>query len=288
MTEERGRRPSDLPGDLVREREAFLRSFLKKGFELAEELLAENAELRSEIEHLRERSAQLRAALQADGGVRELLDRIESLERERRAFAEESTERAMRLRTVDARFAELERELGDLANLYVAAFQLHQSLSPRHVLRHILDTCGQLVGSRATVVYVVDRARSVAVPVAWDGVGETLPTEVALGDGPIGESCLTGIARIREHPEAVDQEPAAVIPLQVEGKPVGAIAILSWLPQKSAWAAVDHQLFQLLGTHAGHALVGANLYTGSGLDPLDALRGLEANARRRAPSPDAE
>ena len=72
MADDRTRRPSDLPGDLVREREAFVRSFLKKGFELTEELLVENTGLRGEIARVRDENARLRAAVASSEAIRDL------------------------------------------------------------------------------------------------------------------------------------------------------------------------------------------------------------------------
>ena len=42
-------RASDMPMDLRKERESFVRTYLKRGVELTEELLGENEELRGEI-----------------------------------------------------------------------------------------------------------------------------------------------------------------------------------------------------------------------------------------------
>ena len=48
----RERPASDKPLDLIKERDAFVRSFLKKGVEYTEQLLRENHQLRRELEQL--------------------------------------------------------------------------------------------------------------------------------------------------------------------------------------------------------------------------------------------
>jgi GAF domain-containing protein len=54
--------------------------------------------------------------------------------------------------------------------------------------------------------------------------------------------------------------PAAVIPLVVDERVVGVIAIFSTLAQKTRFDAVDFELFRLLGQQAAAALVSASLF----------------------------
>ena len=56
------------------------------------------------------------------------------------------------------------------------------------------------------------------------------------------------------------QRPAAIIPLTVDEKTVGVIAIFSTLAQKKRFDTVDFELFKLLGQHAAAALVSASLF----------------------------
>jgi hypothetical protein len=51
------------------------------------------------------------------------------------------------------------------------------------------------------------------------------------------------------------QDPPAVIPLSVDDRVVGTIAIFSTLAQKNKFDQVDFELFKLLGQHAAQALV---------------------------------
>jgi hypothetical protein len=281
MADERqggNRAASDLPVDLSKERETFVRSFLKKGVELTEQLLRENNELREQMARLQENNARLAAQVASDDAIRELLITIEKLEREKRHLLDRSEALVTKKREDEDRYSEIEREVNDLANLYVASFQLHASLSPRRVLRHVLDMLGQLVGAYSFAVYIVLNDKAVCV--AQENVTERL-YPVGLGDGPIGEACLTGIAKVPEklNPGTV-ADPMVIIPIIVEGRPVGVISIISVLAQKQAWASVDQELFKLLGAHAGPAIVAANLFS-SVANTQEAFRGLMDNLRKR-------
>ena len=265
---------SDVPLDLTQEREAFLRTFMRKGVELTEELLSENEELRQELAAVRDVNARLRAQVASDDAIRDLLRTVDHLEAEKRGLLDRSQQLEADRRGDEGRYEEIEQELNDLANLYIASYQLHASLSVRRVVRHLKDTLGQLVGAEAFLIYVVDPVRSKVVPIGHEGVPASVVRGLDLGEGPTGEACLTGIPRIRE--ELVDgsvDNPLAVIPLVADGRPVGAITIVGLLVQKTGWASVDRELFNLLGAHAGTALIAANLYAASE-GPVPALRGV--------------
>lgn len=271
--DKREKRASDVPLDLIKERDAFVRSFLKKGVEYTEQLLRENGELREELDQLRDDNMSLRAQVASDDAIRELLSTVDELRKERDRLVKRSKKLEGAEKENEGRQRQIEQEINDLANLYVAGFQLHASLSPRRVVRHVCDMLGQLVGAEAFVVYLVDESKQV-VPLAHEGLEEA-PSPLDHGEGAVGEAILTKLPNIRErdlHGGSID-DPVAVIPLTAEGRAVGAISVVRVLEQKNEWANVDHELFQLIGHQAAVAMIAANLYdTDKG--PLEALRGL--------------
>lgn len=266
-------RPSDVPVEMIREREAFVKNVLKKGMEYTEELIHENRALRDELEAVKAEAEQLRAQLASDDAIRDFVKTIEKLEAERKSLLKKSTVLEQTEKQHATRQREIEQEINDLANLYVANFQLHASFSLRRVVRHLCDMVGQLVGAEAFVIYLVQGEE--VVPIASEHVPEDRLVTHTLGSGPVGEACLTGLKRIRETDLADDRpdDPVAVIPLLADGKPVGAAEIHRMLEQKEGWASVDHELFELLGAQAGTALIAATLYDGE-KGPVAALAGL--------------
>lgn len=274
--ETREDRESDVPTDLVKEREQFVRNFLQKGVEFTEQILHENAELRHEIAELRNDNARLRAQVASDDAIRDLLRTVEGLEREKNSLLAKSSELEQTQREDELRFVQVENELNDLANLYIASTELHSSLSVRRVVRHLRDLVEQLVGASGFAIYVLGQAGHEAVPIGSHGLGNIEPQTVAVGEGPVGDACLTGVPRIRSEGRldcGSFEDPVAVIPMLVDGRAVGAICIVSMLAQKSGWASVDRELFSLLGRQAGKALIAANLYDKE-KGPVAALAGL--------------
>jgi hypothetical protein len=280
---DRERRTSDFPADLTREREVFVRQFLRKGVELTESLLEENRDLHEQLAKARDENARFRAQIASDDAIRDLLRKIEQLEEDRRQLLARSDQLEQSSRQNASRSNEMEQELNDLANLYIASSHLHSTLSVRGVIRHLGELLQQLMGAEQFVIFLMDHVGQVARPLLiqeLDGV-----TDVASGDGPIGLAMTTGMPRIKEDPPLSPgslEDPLAIIPMTVRDVSVGAIVVVSVLGQKERWAAVDRALFDFLGSHAATALIAANQYTTGGQDPRTALEGIE---RHLSPPP---
>jgi hypothetical protein len=287
MTEKKGRgsRRSDRPDQVVaaelkEKRDAFLQTFFKRGAELTDELVSENGRLRDKMSKLEAENAALKTQLASDSAIRDCLKKIDELEREKARLLSTVHEQE----EITNRFAEIEAELESFANLYVASFQLHQSLRLRTVVRHIRELLVQLVGARSLAVYFADEEAHRLAPIAAEGVDiEALPT-LELGDGATNEpldpvsavierAFLTGVPHVAEG--EVTSRPVACLPMKVEDRTVGAIVVYDLLAQKPALVTVDRELFKLLGAHAGATIFAAYLYT-SGDTRLPAPESLRA------------
>jgi hypothetical protein len=279
MTEKKGlgSRRSDRPtqvvaAELKEKRDAFLQTFFKRGAELTDELVSENRRLREQIGGLEIENAALKTQLASDNAIRDLLRKIDELEREKARLLSTVHQQE----EITNRFAEIEAELESFANLYVASFQLHSSLRVRAVVRNVKELLEQLVGVRSMGIYFVDEADKGGrrlVPIASGGVDlATLPS-IGLEEGRRGggagldpvvalveRTYLTGVPHIAEG-EMLASSPQACIPLQFEDRFVGAIVVYSLLEQKKRFITVDRELFKLVGAHAGGALVAAHYWS---------------------------
>lgn len=272
-------RASDIPPDLQKERETFVRTFLKRGVEITEELIRENQELRQDLDQLRHENARLRAQIASEDAIRDLLSTVETLEKERKSLLSRSEELQLSKQTHEDRYAQLEQELNDLASLYVASNQLNGTLALRRVVRHIQELLEQLIGAKSFVVYVLQENRQL-VPIASQGLDESALGPVTVGEGRIGDAVLTGLVFVEPDAtvEGTIRQPLAAIPLMADGQPVGAIAVVQLFEQKRGWASVDEELFKLLGAQASTALIAASLYTVEE-GPLAALAGIQDKLR---------
>jgi hypothetical protein len=278
----RGSRRSDAPAAVVAEelkqkRDAFLHTFFKRGAELTEELVGENRRLREQMAALEEENAALRTQLASDKAIRDLLSKIDQLEREKARLLSAVHQQA----EITHRVHEIEAELESFANLYVASFQLHSSLRVRTVVRNVKELLVQLVGVRSLSIYLANQDDSYLLPIVSEGVDlATLPKirlREALTSEPVEATVertyLTGVPHIAEGD--VDAPPAACIPLQIEDRLMGVIVVYTLLLHKKRFVTVDRELFKLLGAHAGGAIVSAHLFDGQ-IPSAEVLRELFA------------
>jgi putative methionine-R-sulfoxide reductase with GAF domain len=253
---------SDAPGpDLRDERDQFLRKFTR-GSKLTEEFLREVEQLQERVRQLEAENAGLRAKVEADAAIRDLLAKIELLETEKR----ELLSRFHRVEAVNSEFTarvqEVESEFANLANLFVASNQLHSSLSPRGVTRRIKEVLAQLVGAERYCMYLANSDSTELIPIAYEGVAGSALTPVKIAESELGQALVKGTASVSDNDptQGSVERPAAIIPLSVDEKTVGVIAIFSTLAQKKRFDTVDFELFKLLGQHAAAALVSASLF----------------------------
>lgn len=248
------------PPDLLRERDQFLQNF---GGKLTEEFVHEYQALRGRLRELEQENAALRAKVETDAAVRELLTKIDQLEREKRELLSRFSEAQAATTQFSARFEEVELQFANLANLFVASNQLHSSLSPRGVTRRIKEVLAQLVGAERYCVYLANADGTELVPIASEGVPGDRLVNVRVATSRIGEVYRTGEAQIEEEGDPSQgsmEAPAAVVPLSLDDRVVGVIAIFATLAQKTKFDAIDFELFKLLVQHAAAALVSASLF----------------------------
>jgi hypothetical protein len=209
-----------------------LLALLKKSQAFAENMLQENEQLRLRLAATQER---MQAAESERNGLR---DRIDAVQYESNANLE--------------RFQEIDEELNTLANLHVATWQMHSSMRLSEVVNVMVEIGVNLIGANEIVVYLLDEERRRLLPVlerATEGA-----TEIGLGEGLIGGAVEAG--RVLVEWGAV---PPVILPLRYGTRPLGAVVIKSWLPQKTSVTNLDAQLFTLLCEQGATALFAAYL-----------------------------
>ena len=247
------------------ERGAAVLSIFQRGAEFTKQILAENERLRDQLAEVESRQQTAAQSPEEWEKLRlELGDKIVSLEDEKQSILEqlEATERENH--QFAERYLEIEEENNNLANLYVASYQLHSTLDAGEVLKVILEIVINLVGAEIFAVYVHDEKTNQLTAVAAEGKHAEEFPKIALGEGFVGESVQSGEVASTEIPEHDGAEdPIVCIPLQVDGRPVGAIVIYSLLQQKTGFSDLDHELFTLLAGHAATAIFASQLYSQS-------------------------
>jgi hypothetical protein len=217
------------------------------------ELLADNEHVRSVVAAL---EAELDAARREVADARAALQRRASdeagLKRQLACVAKETSHLA-------ERYLEVEEKNANLANLYVASYRLHRTLDRRDVLEALQEIVANLVGSEQLAVYSMDPEGTALEQVASFGVSPEPPRSIPLGQGLIGAAARDGQTRLFDATRDLGRLPherdlTACVVLTIDGAVTGVLAIFRLLPQKAAFGALDHELFDLLATHAATAL----------------------------------
>ena len=250
-------------------RDTFLSSFFKRGEELTQDLVRETELLRARVAELEAEAALVREQVAHDTMLDAALKRVAALERERDLLVQAAREAAAVSTRSVALASAVENDLANLANLYVAADQLHSTLDLARVLQHTTELLEQFVGSREHAIYHVDRDGTTLVPLAAHGLPqESVPrlstrpsAEPPQWARAIEQAFLTGTQVFDvDIPSCGIDRPVACVPLKLDGACVGVITVYRLLDQKRALTANDRELFRMLGAHAATAITGALLW----------------------------
>ena len=261
--------PPEPSGDEGRELFAKGKDFLEmynKVAEFTKDLVAQNAELRQRLQEQQREREQFVGQARGEP-EQKLFQRLEELKRERQEILDRYHQKEEENKDFFDRFLEIETENNNLANLYVASYQLHSTLDFLEVLDIITEIIINLIGAQTFGVWLLDEKKSLLQPVKAEGVAlADLPVLVA-GEGIVGSVAAAGEVWYREkwnreEPFQADQ-PLVCVPLKIKDQVIGVIVVYRLLPQKERLVKVDYDLFTLLAAHAATAIYGARLYSDS-------------------------
>jgi GAF domain-containing protein len=194
-----------------------------------------------------------------DDTAQQLSARIAILEQDLALRARRCSELEHRLKEADdkarglqSRFSNIEAENAQLANLYVASYRLHESLVFDEVLQVIHEIVINLVGSEEFVIYELAADGKTLVALSAFGVAQPRDLSLEAAGELVGQAIRDG--QVVTRAGTADGPVLACVPLRLHGRTFGAIAIASLLEHKPGLNRVDHELFELLATHAAAAL----------------------------------
>lgn len=224
------------------------------------DLLTENENLRYLVAALRHERQELLETLREEQ-ARHL--------RVQEGIQKEIAEIESRNRRFSEGYVEVEKRNNDLMNLYVASYRLHGTVDREEVIGVIQEIVANLVGCEECGIFELSPESNELKLLSSVGIDATAYETVRLGEGVIGRVALEGESYVADL-EAVDpsasgtQALTACIPLKLNGRVTGAIALFRLLPQKPALESADHEMFDLLATHAATALYCTSLHARHG------------------------
>jgi GAF domain-containing protein len=269
---------------------AYVRKVQEGTSTFAQDLLAEIERLRvlvaaleAEKASLAERSHDVQEVLKSNEALRALAASLETemnrlheqaiaLRHENERHQREQTTLQSQIESIRAesqryssRYTEIEQQNSNLANLYVASYRLHGTVDRKEVIETIQEIIANLIGSEEAGLFELDPETRALELVASFGLPADSCPWIPLGSGLIGQAAQTGEIFVAEKDPPVEDSNlesrlTACIPLILDGRVTGAIAIFRLLPQKAGIETVDRELFDLLATHAATALYCTSLH----------------------------
>ena len=214
-----------MPLDLRDRQAEFFEEYFKKGAEFTTALIAENDELRRRLE----------AAEAAAGG--------------------EPADRALA-----TAHAEIERDHYDLACMFVAQGQLARARDAGEALGVIAEVLLNFVGADRFVIYAADSTRVLRPLFAAEIDLADLPSEAPAHLVRAFEDDRAFSASIDPAKTAeLSGEPLVAFPIRCGRAPFGAVAIWSFLGQKTRLEPIDDRLFEVIAEAGGCALETARI-----------------------------
>ena len=137
----------------------------------------------------------------------------------------------------------------------------------RSCIRNLKELLAQFVGAAEFAVYLASDDKTELCAIASEGVNPDQIARVPLTEGPLAEAFRSGrllLGGAADTSKGTLADPAAVVPMHLDGRTVGIIAIFGTLSQKTEFINVDNELFKLLGAQAAPALVNARLFADAG------------------------
>ena len=198
-------------------------------------LLRENEKLRGAVAIAEE---QHRAAV---GELERLRARFDEIAGENQRFAEQ--------------YQHIEEQSSNLANLYVASYQLHTSVDRDVVLTTIQEIVINLIGSEQLAIYERSGEKQFRLAASFGLDTENLAEAVS------GEYAVEKLGEGHIFSDPAEQQPlTASVQLRIGEEVIGAILVFRLLEHKPSLQPVDHELFDLLAVHASTALHCATLH----------------------------
>lgn len=193
--------------------------------------------------------------------ILELLEENEKL-RQRNVILEKNlSEAEEESHRFSSRFVEVEEQNNNLASLFVASHQLHQTMNRHEVLTALQEIIINLIGSEDFAIFERSPKTGELTEAASFGIESNRLKSLDLRSGPIAEAAESGELYLVDSLDSSGaSDLVACIPMRLGSQVRGVIAIFALLSHKNGLEPLDHELFDLLASHAASSLYVSQLH----------------------------
>jgi len=231
-----------------------------------QDLLNENEKLRRLVASLEsEKSRVLSEKLTLQEKMLTLREELDRIYHEQSDLRRQLAEVEAANQQYSHQYFSVEQQNNNLANLYVASYQLHSTLDRAEVISAIKEIVINLIGSEELAIYEMDDDGTALRLVGSFGLDPVAYATVPLGSGIIGKTAISGDIYLPGKGMDLARTPretnlTVCVPLKLDDRVFGSLAIFRLLPQKNGLEAIDYELFNLLSAHAATALYLSKLH----------------------------
>lgn len=183
-------------------------------------------------------------------------ERVLALEEELAKVRSELERAERQAKNFQQAYAEAEAQSELVTSLYVALQRLYGNIEREFVLTALQEIVVNLIGCEELVIYGADKETKRLCPERVFGIRAHRIDEITVGEGMLGQEFAKQkiFVKADEGVDASDPRPEVFVPLLHEGHPIGAIALLRFLPHKAGIDDRDRELLMLLEIHAANTL----------------------------------
>lgn len=191
--------------------------------------------------------------------IEELEKQLSECASQRDALQQQIAEINAQYMSYASHYLEVEQQNANLAMLYTSCHRLHSTLDRQEVLSIIQEIVINLVGSEEMAIFEASEEGEFLHILDYFGLDPSLYDIIPVGVGVIGRTALSDhiyLAQEQRDDETLpyEEDITACIPLRVDGRSIGLIAVFRLLDQKPGVEEIDKEVFNLLATHAATAL----------------------------------
>lgn len=244
-----------------------LRELFRRSRDLAIELMRDNEQLRVQTLLLEKQKIEAEQRFdhsrlgkeneQLKGELELLTTRLADLEKQSNKFR--------------SRYEQIEQHNAALSNVYLASNQLHATLDFSEVVRTAEEILWNLIAAHSFAIFLRDDYTGALSLVGGQGVEGRFPDGcVRDPSGMMAEVLADGVSLFIDGEVAGD--PLACVPLKVEERTVGLIAIFEVEAHKDGLSELDKELFDLLASRTATAMSSSRVYS----DTVKKLKSMES------------
>ncbi|HEU4388582.1 MAG TPA: GAF domain-containing protein [Blastocatellia bacterium] len=191
--------------------------------------------------------------------VRELKKEVDHLLTQQDYFRRQMKDADASTQQLLCDYLELQRQNTHLANLYVASSRLHGTMNRREGLETIQEIIINLIGSEELAIFELEETDSVLSLLSSVGIDSHKYQTIPVDSGPIGCTVISGKSYLAgqssiENYRCEELDLTACVPIRLNGKVRGVIAIFHLLQQKNGFETTDYELLDLLADQAATAI----------------------------------